>query len=301
MTVSTPTATEAVVLQAARRLDDASRTGEACAPVRDLIGDVGPRGGVCGATDPRRATLRRRRPGRRAQDRADLAGGPAAARRRPARLRRALRRHGRLRHVGRSPRARLLQPQGRGRGRLRARSGPRRRRPGRRRRTCAAARGGPRRRRDRDRRQPHRRLGHRASPTPSPTTRSSGLFVLGDTRLPLDEFEPADVTMRMYARRRAGRPSGTGAACLGDPLNALLWLARTAQRLGDPLRAGQVVLSGALGPMVPLSPAAPSSAPRSAGSGTRRRAALTHSNGRRTSDDARRRSPSSAPATSAPT
>jgi 2-keto-4-pentenoate hydratase len=45
---------------------------------------------------------------------------------------------------------------------------------------------------------------------------------------------------------------GTGAACLGDPLEALLWLARTAQAYGDPLRAGQVVLSGALGPMAPV-------------------------------------------------
>lgn len=42
---------------------------------------------------------------------------------------------------------------------------------------------------------------------------------------------------------------GNGAACLSDPLVALLWLARTAQEYGDPLHAGQVVLSGALGPM----------------------------------------------------
>ncbi|WP_158839933.1 2-keto-4-pentenoate hydratase [Saccharothrix deserti] len=82
---------------------------------------------------------------------------------------------------------------------------------------------------------------------------SSGLFVLGDRRLTLDEFEPREVTMRLYADDQLAS-EGTGAACLGDPLAALAWLARTAAGFGDPLRAGQVVLSGALGPMVPAPP-----------------------------------------------
>jgi len=82
---------------------------------------------------------------------------------------------------------------------------------------------------------------------------SSGLFVLGDTRLSLDVFEPVGVTMSLYVDDELVS-QGTGAACLGDPLNALLWLARTAREFGEPLRAGQVVLSGALGPMVPAPP-----------------------------------------------
>lgn len=82
---------------------------------------------------------------------------------------------------------------------------------------------------------------------------SSGLYVLGSQTLTLDEFEPIDATMRMYVDDELVS-EGNGAACLGDPLNALLWLARTAREFGQPLRAGQVVLSGALGPMVPAPP-----------------------------------------------
>lgn len=82
---------------------------------------------------------------------------------------------------------------------------------------------------------------------------SSGLYVLGDRKVPLSEFEPVDVTMRMYVDDELVS-EGNGAACLGDPLEALLWLARTAREFGEPLRAGQVVLSGALGPMVPAPP-----------------------------------------------
>jgi 2-keto-4-pentenoate hydratase len=82
---------------------------------------------------------------------------------------------------------------------------------------------------------------------------SSGLFVLGENRLTLDEFEPVEATMRMSLDGTLVS-EGTGAACLGDPLLALAWLARTARDLGDPLRAGQVVLSGALGPMAATPP-----------------------------------------------
>ena len=84
---------------------------------------------------------------------------------------------------------------------------------------------------------------------------SSGLFVLGTTPRRL-----ADVDLRLCGMvlEHAGEPVsvGAGAACLGNPLHAVEWLAGTMARAGDPLRAGDVVLSGALGPMVPVTPGA---------------------------------------------
>lgn len=79
---------------------------------------------------------------------------------------------------------------------------------------------------------------------------SSALYVIGGPAKPLIEFEPveAEMTMKRHAETVS---AGNGAACLGDPLTALGWLARTARDVGDPLCAGQIVLSGALGPMVP--------------------------------------------------
>lgn len=80
---------------------------------------------------------------------------------------------------------------------------------------------------------------------------SSGVFVLGEAKLPLSEFVPRNSKMRMTSNGREVS-QGTGAACLGDPLEALRWLARTSIEFGAPLRAGEVVLSGALGPLAPV-------------------------------------------------
>ncbi|MDZ5620428.1 2-keto-4-pentenoate hydratase [Nocardioides bizhenqiangii] len=90
---------------------------------------------------------------------------------------------------------------------------------------------------------------------------SSGLFVVGRDGRKLDpstgsgqaELEPRDVVMSLTINGEE-LSSGTGAACLGDPLEALRWLAVQARRFGDPLRAGHLILSGALGPFVPFAP-----------------------------------------------
>ncbi|GAA1165131.1 fumarylacetoacetate hydrolase family protein [Ornithinimicrobium humiphilum] len=82
---------------------------------------------------------------------------------------------------------------------------------------------------------------------------SAGAFVLSPERKTLEEVEPREVTMRMTVTGLEDSV-GDGSACLGDPLLALQWLARQARELGDPLRAGEVVLTGALGPMRPIPP-----------------------------------------------
>ncbi len=78
---------------------------------------------------------------------------------------------------------------------------------------------------------------------------SSGAIVLGTTPRTLDGLDLTAIGMSLD---HAGEviSTGSGAACLGSPVVAVAWLARTAARHGTPLRAGDVVLSGALGPMV---------------------------------------------------
>lgn len=82
---------------------------------------------------------------------------------------------------------------------------------------------------------------------------SSGLYVLGSNPVLLGDFDARMCGMVM--ERRGEQVSlGAGVACLGNPLNAALWLARTMVRVGAPLMAGDLIMTGALGPMVAVSP-----------------------------------------------
>jgi 2-keto-4-pentenoate hydratase len=88
---------------------------------------------------------------------------------------------------------------------------------------------------------------------------SSGLFVLGGPARRIDGLDLRGLQMTMCREKSDGETTGrevvskgSGAACLGHPFNAAVWLAGEVARRGRPLRAGDVVLTGALGPMVPV-------------------------------------------------
>ena len=82
---------------------------------------------------------------------------------------------------------------------------------------------------------------------------SSAYFVLGSEFTPLADLDL--YTCGMVLERNGSVASlGAGAACLGHPLNAAAWLARTLARNGIALEEGDILLTGALGPMVTLSP-----------------------------------------------
>jgi 2-keto-4-pentenoate hydratase len=82
---------------------------------------------------------------------------------------------------------------------------------------------------------------------------SSGMFVLGTTPIRPDTVELRDAAMTLTVNS-AVASTGSGAACLGHPYNAALWLARRMVAEGTPLQPGDVVMTGALGPMVDLNP-----------------------------------------------
>jgi 2-keto-4-pentenoate hydratase len=80
---------------------------------------------------------------------------------------------------------------------------------------------------------------------------SCGVYVLGDQPVSIGAVALGELGMQM-TRNGQVVSVGTGAACLGHPLRAAFWLARTMAERGAGLRAGEVILSGALGPMVPI-------------------------------------------------
>jgi 2-oxopent-4-enoate/cis-2-oxohex-4-enoate hydratase len=79
---------------------------------------------------------------------------------------------------------------------------------------------------------------------------SCGVFVIGEQHTDPKGLDLAAVRMRMTLN---GAPAGEGlgAAVQGHPAEAVAWLANTLGRFGIPFRAGELILSGSLAPLVP--------------------------------------------------
>ncbi len=80
---------------------------------------------------------------------------------------------------------------------------------------------------------------------------SCGVFALGATRTDPRTLDLAIVELTMQKNDvAAGR--GLGSAVQGHPCEAVAWLANTLGELGIPFRRGEIILSGALAPLVPV-------------------------------------------------
>lgn len=82
---------------------------------------------------------------------------------------------------------------------------------------------------------------------------SSGLYTVGSRPMSLGEIDVRQVPMTLTVNGNKVS-TGHGSACLGNPLNAAVWLADMMSSIGTPLQAGDCVLTGALGPVVDVKP-----------------------------------------------
>ncbi len=80
---------------------------------------------------------------------------------------------------------------------------------------------------------------------------SSGMFVVGSEPAWLDSINTQSIGLTLK-KNGAVVSTGAGAACLGDPVNAVVWLVNKLGTLGVEIEAGHAILSGALGPVVPV-------------------------------------------------
>lgn len=80
---------------------------------------------------------------------------------------------------------------------------------------------------------------------------SCGVFALGDVK---GDPRKVDLTLAGMVVEMNGElhSTATGAAVQGAPANAVAWLANTLGELGMPFLAGEIILSGSQGPLIPV-------------------------------------------------
>ncbi|TYS57640.1 2-keto-4-pentenoate hydratase [Sutcliffiella horikoshii] len=74
---------------------------------------------------------------------------------------------------------------------------------------------------------------------------SSGLYVLGDTKIQPHQINLKEEKMTLYKNHQLMN-EGVGKAALGDPAYCVAWLANKLVEFGITLKANEVILSGAL-------------------------------------------------------
>ena len=79
---------------------------------------------------------------------------------------------------------------------------------------------------------------------------SCGVFVVGTQHTDPRALDLAAASMQMW-KNDAPAGSGLGAAVQGHPAEAVAWLANTLGAFGIPFKAGELILSGSLAPLVP--------------------------------------------------
>ncbi|MDJ0878693.1 MAG: fumarylacetoacetate hydrolase family protein [Halieaceae bacterium] len=80
---------------------------------------------------------------------------------------------------------------------------------------------------------------------------SCGVYVLGTNEVDPRDFDLPNLHMRIYKNDEL-HSEGLGSAVQGNPLTAVAWLANTLGEFGIPFKAGEVILSGSLAPLIPV-------------------------------------------------
>jgi 2-oxopent-4-enoate/cis-2-oxohex-4-enoate hydratase len=80
---------------------------------------------------------------------------------------------------------------------------------------------------------------------------SCGVYVFGRNEVDPRDFDLPGLKMTIL-KNGEFNCEGVGSAVQGNPLTAVAWLANTLGELGIPFKAGEVILSGSLAPLIPV-------------------------------------------------
>ena len=80
---------------------------------------------------------------------------------------------------------------------------------------------------------------------------SCGVYVLGKDAVDPRDYDLPNLKMTIW-KNGEYHSEGMGSAVQGNPLTAVAWLANTLGEFGIPFKAGEVILSGSLVPLIPV-------------------------------------------------